>query len=95
MTIKKRLIDVNYALQQLKLGELEHGGKFETDSSHVIDFIDVLPTVDAVEVVHGRWIWATLGDGYFKTLICSECCESEGAREWYKYCPHCGAKMDQ
>ena len=90
-----RLISLDYALHQLEIGELEHGGNFETDSYHIKEFLNVLPTVNAMEVVHGRWIWSTLGDDYFKTLICSECCESEGACERYQYCPNCGAKMDQ
>ena len=49
-----------------------------------------LPTVDAVEVVHGQWI--VDGSG---VVICSEC----GAEhEWIDYrstfCEDCGAKMD-
>jgi hypothetical protein len=45
------------------------------------------PTVDAVEVVHGRWKrrGRKLGE-------CSECGEIVLVR--YPYCPNCGAKMD-
>ena len=50
-------------------------------------------TVDAVEVVHGRWVWwkrnATTYD-----LMCSVCKSKDGACEEYNYCPNCGAKMD-
>jgi predicted RNA-binding Zn-ribbon protein involved in translation (DUF1610 family) len=50
--------------------------------------------VDAVEVVHGRWV----KDGNW--LICLNC-ESEinvknslGIENHKNYCPNCGAKMD-
>ena len=55
--------------------------------------VKALPTADAVEVVHGHWCW----EGKFKA--CSQCGsyiewdETLGANFW-KYCPHCGAKMD-
>ena len=60
------------------------------------------PAVDAVPVVHGRWIEQEdpCGDPYY---ICSACkddfyIEMTGAVEkdlfLYSYCPSCGAKMD-
>lgn len=42
------------------------------------------PTVDAVPVVHGRWI-----DEH-----CSECGAYVFHGDVANYCPHCGAKMD-
>lgn len=44
------------------------------------------PTADVVAVKHGEWGFD--GTGW----TCSEC-DSYGD-ERYKYCPHCGAKMD-
>lgn len=48
-----------------------------------------IPTVDAVEEVHGRWI----KDG--NVVVCSNCGEEH---EWDEYratfCEDCGAKMD-
>ena len=53
------------------------------------------PTVDAVEVVHGRWIhhYHDSGEPMDDKWYCSEChmCNNH-RRTWY--CPHCGAKMD-
>ena len=60
-------------------------------------------TVDAVEVVHGKWIGEA--DGYadgelvYDVWHCSECDylidDGTDDREALpNYCPHCGAKMD-
>ena len=58
----------------------------------IIDRINEQPTVDAVEVVHGRWI-----DTDYKPDIyckCSVCGRRVYAYDDYNYCPRCGAKMD-
>ena len=48
------------------------------------------PTVDAVEVVHGRWIAHNKGQNNW--VECSEC-NTVGSPFW-KCCPVCEAKMD-
>lgn len=48
------------------------------------------PTVNAVEVVHGRWIDAR---EYCGDYMCSNCDALYGTNK-FKYCPNCGAKMD-
>lgn len=63
--------------------------------------IDDAPTVDAVPVVHGRWI---ITEEYSTTLDCNcwrftcSACEdytvSLYRRREQNYCPNCGAKMD-
>ena len=57
------------------------------------------PTVDAVPVVHGRWIdEGQYGDNFpHHAWRCSECGEHviEIDTSWYKYCPNCGARMDK
>ena len=69
--------------------------------------IEKAPTIDAVPVVHGRWVRNDLGHAY-----CSKCYEripfmhcyteepcSDYDEEWdeeipeTRYCPNCGAKM--
>ena len=61
---------------------------------HVAD-IDVLPRVEAKEVVHGWWIhhYHDSGEPIDDKWYCSEChmC-NDHRRTWY--CPNCGAKMD-
>lgn len=53
-----------------------------------VEHIETAPAVDAVEVVHGRWIW----DKRFADYVCSEC------HNWDlktpNYCSNCGARMD-
>lgn len=48
-------------------------------------------TVDAVPVVHGHWITNEDGDS-----CCSVCGDQlSGELNPFKYCPFCGAKMDE
>ena len=63
--------------------------------ARVRDHIDDAPTVDAVEVVHARWIWSEENECW----VCSNCELSalnnyRGNSTDSNYCPHCGAKMD-
>ena len=61
--------------------------------------LDQTKTVDAVEVVHGRW--DIFDDGYGCELMCCSVCKSEfydgdndTVDQPHNYCPNCGAKMD-
>ena len=56
--------------------------------------IERIKAVDAVEVVHGRWIDQSfvMNGGVVRFCICSEC-RHEMTFET-SYCPNCGAKMD-
>lgn len=61
---------------------------YVTGFDDAITYVEDAPSVDAVEVVHGYWI---------ANNICSVCWK--GIIGWaiqngYKFCPHCGAKMD-
>ena len=86
MANEKRLIDANdvYAL-------FNPNGMARL---HVAD-IDVIPTVDAAEVVHGRWSPVTYGLGITVTRwMCSNCKKYENSYGRTNYCPNCGANMD-
>ena len=69
--------------------------------AEVLDVVEEAPTVEAVEVVHGRWIPLEY-DGYadgnpvWDLWECSECQEEHSGDEdtLTPYCPNCGAKMD-
>lgn len=54
----------------------------------LVYIIDCIKPVDAVEVVHGEW-------RYYSTTM-QECtnCQRHTARHKFKYCPHCGAVME-
>lgn len=56
------------------------------------------PTVDAVPLRHGKWIYSN--DFHWYTASCNKCgyqrrtdIKAEGWNQW-KFCPNCGAKMD-
>ena len=54
-----------------------------------------VPTVDAVEVVHGRWIHVPSSDMMTgKAYKCSECNKMRYGSYMPNYCQCCGAKMD-
>ena len=55
------------------------------------------PTIDAVPVVHGRWVHTDMAAWWFGKDECSECQYHDDERNdlsRLKYCPNCGAKMD-
>ena len=53
-----------------------------------------VPTVDAVEVVHGRWILKETCGAHTEKFHCSVCDKIPKSLCTEDYCPNCGAKMD-
>jgi len=49
-----------------------------------------LPGVDAVPVVHGRWVYDR--PNHYKCSVCGAMWS--GVARFMGYCPNCGAKMD-
>ena len=74
-----------------------HAGE-SIDADVVISDIKGMKTADVAPVRHGRWI-----DAYpdiepnpmFMYGICSECGFEQGLSKYLKYCPNCGAQMDE
>ena len=98
MANEKRLIDAN-ALSDSKWWE-SLTDDFDKARARII--VMSAPTVDAVEVVHGRWephyetfdadmAVGILGGNYQTGWQCSVCGRYESSKE--PYC-NCGAKMD-
>ena len=56
--------------------------------NELYDILERMPTIDAVEVVHGEWIED------INLVKCSVCREKHYFGERWNYCPNCGAKMD-
>ena len=88
MASEERLIDAYQFRGKHEVAEVN--GKLNS----VILYGDIVnaPTVDAVEVVHGRWIDVALRYTQVKEK-CSVCGGIVYAHG-YNYCPNCGAKMD-
>lgn len=95
-----RLIDKDMLIEIL--GEMQ--GLCDTkaaliQNSKIWQQVKDMPTVDAVPVRHGKW----LDDGQYDNFFphhewrCSECGEHvlEIGVPWFKYCPNCGARMDE
>ena len=90
-----RLIDAN-ALKSC-MDECSKETRFRVYYGYATSFIDAAPTVDAVEVVHGRWI----DKGEY--AVCTECGGRSGTQYdgvepiplMTQFCPNCGAKMDE
>ena len=101
---EKRLIDADKRIAEIKkqyCTDCNNYGGVRCRACWVDDamgLIDESETVDAVEVVHGKWVFAD--DGY---LRCSECTQKAPVVQPYddeptttatNYCPNFGAIMD-
>ena len=106
MATEKRLIDANAVKKVFDNLRNETFALEDPKTAGVIAgtvitcgiLIDEIPTVDAVEVVHGEW--STIEDDYcgMTALQCSECnqeywFEDDPPIKIYNYCPNCGANM--
>ena len=93
MANEKRILDSAY-LDELKEWKRKLDDFGESDQAYavgeVISDLEEMPTVDAVEVVHGRWICL---EPVMCLFVCSEC-GKRIVHESFNYCPNCGAKMD-
>lgn len=84
----RRLIDAEEAYKVLT--DYYHH-KTEIQHDALKEAIERVPIVDPVK--HGHWRTVTLPSYMFEGYRCSECDELVYGRT--KYCPHCGAKMDE
>lgn len=84
-----RLIDadeIHIDLAIRHIGDEWFENRYSADD--IGDFIREQPTVDAVPVMHGRWIPV-----HSEIAVCSICGHVTGGL-LTNYCPNCGAKMD-
>lgn len=100
MVTEKRFISLDEAL------DATHREVFwtESEAAAVRSFLVKQPKLDAVEVVHGRWLDNGMcnhkpsrfrNPDKWTVYKCSECGYSNGRRKNANYCPNCGAKMDE
>ena len=102
MATEKRLIDANALTKAHCEGcatDIQEMCKTDPVCASMMWVVEA-PTVDAVEVVHGRWK-AHKPDclGHADSFVCSHCRDivytDYSMKECeYNYCPNCGAKMD-
>ena len=105
MANEKRLIDANALIAEIQSTastvclnapwNADWFSRLADRQEEIVAMIERQPTVDAVEVVHGRWEKAHIS-GYLKCNCCNDAFIYE---EWlesgkWNYCPNCGAKMD-
>ena len=103
MDTKRKLIDLNDVFPNGMMPVIT-GDPWMTFKK-LVDRINNAPIIDAVEVVHGRWI---LLAEFANRTVCTQCsvCGEEYTYKTgkiepldvsyakYNYCPNCGAKMD-
>jgi predicted RNA-binding Zn-ribbon protein involved in translation (DUF1610 family) len=96
MATEKRLIYLEDAYEAVT----DLSGQAETKSAYAAFWkagkeIQKLPTVDAVEVVHGRCVYVRDEEliDHWECSVCGRYIPWEYHLDW-SYCPNCGAKMD-
>jgi hypothetical protein len=99
----KRLIDADALRDKLQV-EIDKGippfddvmGSIRCGIRLARNIVEDEPTIDAEPVRHGKWIDRTIKVSAELTNIIHVCsvCE-EMAVGKYRYCPHCGARMDK
>ncbi len=117
MENEQRLIDANAFAEALENADADvcetyHDCYCDWGFSRkaIEDIVDRIPTVDAVEVIHGEWlVEAYTADDSIVVIpyrkhqhnepFCSRCGHYallNGCGDYVtsNYCPHCGAKMD-
>ena len=97
-----RLIDADALLDFLDVGHLRPPTEICFSELMMKNIIELMPTVEAVPVKHGHWI--SKQDEYDENyVICSICGDeyteddlhlNSWFKQYFKYCPTCGAKMD-
>ena len=102
MENKKRLVDANKLIDFIDVGHLRHPGELCYSEVDVANILLHAPTINAVEVVHGRWKEMHYEGGILDGTNFDRCsvCGYErvfndpALKTVFKYCPNCGAKMD-
>lgn len=90
----KRLIDANVVINDIQRYNKENFNRPDWSSKQVCELLKNATTVDAVPVVHGRWIQPDfILTEFWKCTACGVEWYMEDDGGW-NYCPNCGAKMD-
>lgn len=98
---EKRLIDADRAMEIVRNQGIAHPNAYHL-TNYATLILREAPTVDAVEVVHGRWEEMHYEGGILDGTNfdrCSVCgyervFDDPALKTVFKYCPNCGSKMD-
>ena len=85
-------VELNHRLNFLmgEDGEYDH---YTSGFDEAVTRVENFPAADVAPVQHGKWLY---GDYYDIGDVCSECdWDSKMTHPSYRYCPNCGAKMDE
>ena len=85
-------VELNHRLNFLmgENGEYDH---YTSGFDEAVTRVENFPAADVAPVRHGKWLY---GDYYDIGDVCSECdWDSKMTHPSYRYCPNCGAKMDE
>ena len=85
-------VELNHRLNFLmgENGEYDH---YTSGFDEAVTRVENFPSADVAPVQHGKWLY---GDYYDIGDVCSECdWDSKMTHPSYRYCPNCGAKMDE
>ncbi len=90
-----RLIDADALIDNMVDYVVDGYAESRDDFEEYTKMVQTAPTIDAVSVVHGEWIFRRefVEDTPFTGYRCSNCNYWQGMGAW-NFCPNCGAKMD-
>ena len=96
MATEKRLIDANMIpWEEYYVPDPDSNAQWDYKKELCVTkpVIDQMPTVDAVEVVHGHWV--PIRDKKFGGCLGLQCsvCRKRTRNNGGNYCPNCGADM--
>ena len=99
--IEKEYIDLEETVTTLKRNSQKYFSSFHKGYVQAIEDLADIPAAKVSPVRHGYWIeqenWAP-DDYYYTCSICNEdfyMIVGTPSDNNYKFCPHCGAKMDK
>ena len=98
---EQRLIDANNLIEEIREERCYNCRNFKDmkcdycGTADYIYMIEDMPAADVAPVRHGRWEEASDGDGIVCPFCRTDFCTIIYDTEYFNYCPHCGAKMDE
>ena len=75
--------------------EMDKGKPWDGHTSKDVRRLLSMPAADVAPVRHGRWEEASDGDGIVCPFCRTDFCTIIYDTEYFNYCPHCGAQMDE